>query len=163
MKHKNAEMIIVKANNTELVVFVKVVDSQDESGSYWAASSLSTLSIAENEFFLCLPQHKDACLHWLNGGSVQIKSEPSELDAITEYCGKLPETNWDEDIWCMHPLSVRIKPKKEKRWIATFPWSGNAFYVTPESFSSKDLLNDYVDMHYGRRELMVTHEIEVEV
>lgn len=72
-------------------------------------------------------------------GSVQIYPEAALRDAATP------------------------KTKKEKRWIATFPWTGNAFYVTPEHFDTKEMLSDYVYMHYGEQALMVFHQIEVEV
>lgn len=69
-KHKHADMIIAKANNMDLVVFYKKDDSEG-----WFVSSLDVMVYDgyDYEFFLCLPQHKDACLHWLNGGISQVE------------------------------------------------------------------------------------------
>ncbi|AUR83554.1 hypothetical protein NVP1036O_56 [Vibrio phage 1.036.O._10N.286.45.C3] len=113
MKHKNAEMIIAAANNTEMVVFVKVIDQEDESGNYWAVSSLSTLVTACNEFFLCLPQHKDACLHWLNGGDVEF------CDIDTWYsCDGWSKVWFGDTCGFMQEGNViRARRKKEKRFI----------------------------------------------
>jgi hypothetical protein len=67
-----------------------------------------------NDFFLCLPQHKEACLHWLNGGDVQDYYE-DEWTPVNSSDGK--------PSWSIHhafmdeEAEYRIKPKKEKRWI----------------------------------------------
>ncbi|AUS00563.1 hypothetical protein NVP1276O_70 [Vibrio phage 1.276.O._10N.286.54.E4] len=155
MKHKNAEMIIAKANNTELAVFVKVVDSQNESGSYWAPSSLSTLSIAENEFFLCLPQHKEVCLHWLNGGDIQV------LDSNWINVHPVESYPWeDEHDFMCEDSKIRIKPKKEKRWIAVNPDG----YVLPIHADSKESIRAHASSDTSRLTLGVQFiEIEVEV
>lgn len=156
MKHKHYEMIVAKAANMGLVCFVKRPDVE------WVECDDRILPcIDEHEYFLCLPQHKEACLHWLNGGEVQYRIA---LDVWTDASNNVSNAAWSSDNLLMDDqVEFRIKPKKEKRWIATFPWAGNAFYVTPESFSSEELLNGYVDMHYGKRDLMIVHQIEVEV
>lgn len=156
MKHKYYDKIVAKAANMELVVFTK-----STMANKWEVTSFGDLVKNEDfDFFLCLPQHKEAVLNCLNGGESQVASISSGW--LPANCGDPVE--WGGEWWYMNPNGEsRIKPKKEKRWIATFPWSGNDFYVTPESFASEGLLNDYVDMHYGRRDSMVTHEIEVEV
>ncbi len=159
MKHKNAEMIIAKVNNTELVVLVKVIDSQNESGSYWTVSSLSALSVAENKFFLCLPQHKKACLHWLNGGKLMIDN------------GKgLGEGRYTMDIRRNNPLTdfighpeytFRIKPMIEKVWVA-YHKDGFMFNEVGGSVSDIDdrvkshELSDFVGADWQYKEIEVT-------
>lgn len=157
MRHKHADMIIAKAENMDLTVFY--FDAEDKE---WRRRSFEMMISDETpvSYFLCLHKHKDACLHWLNGGSVQDFFEGEWTDC-TDYDGV---TDWScEHMFMLEEAEYRITPKKQKRLIATFPWSGNDFYVTPESFASEDLLNDYIDMYYGKRDLMLVHEIEVEV
>ena len=134
MRHKNAEMIIAATEDTELVVLIKVIDCESESGSYWAASSLSTLITACNEFFLCLPQHKDACLHWLGGGKSQSLSRGRWFD-INEW-----EHQWSETSGFMREdFTTRIKPKKEKRWIV---YRNGTVYG--EFLSKGDINDDFI-------------------
>lgn len=169
MKSKCAELFTAKLNDMDLVLFEK-----HKGWCKWSTAHESDryFMVSDNfEYFLCLPQHKEVCLHWLNGGDVQaIHFENQMPDSGVMFDSDFVDLEdevstypWKDNHIFMQDHEIKIKPKKEKRWIATFPWSGNAFYVTPESFASEFLLNDYVDMHYGRRELMVTHEIEVEV
>ena len=61
MKHRHADMIIAKANNVDLVVLSK-------SHGKWDLSHFSMMLSGEEDCFLCLPKHKKACLHSLNGG-----------------------------------------------------------------------------------------------
>lgn len=157
MKHKHYEMIVAKAANMELVVF-----QTDDELKEWHVLDRFPMWGESTNYFLCLPQHKDACLHWLNGGEVEARMRGTGREF--EHMTGNPNKDWsNKTVFTSDECDIRIKPKKEKRWIATFPWSGNAFCVTPESFASKELLNDYVDMHYGKRDLMLVHEIEVEV
>ena len=110
MKHKHHAMIVAKAENMELVVFAENINT----GEWWECS-LDFPFNSQQRFFLCLPQHNEngQCLHWLNGGDVEF-----------EHCGKWHScSDWSKG-W--HPASgfactsntIRIKPKKEKRWIA---------------------------------------------
>ena len=105
MKHANSEMIKAVADNTELVIFCK-----GNSGRWKAACPAD---IFYNDSFLCLPQHKDACLHWLNGGDVQIILQPE-----TKFLDwDRPSREWRPEVSFMFDNTFRIKPKKEKRWI----------------------------------------------
>lgn len=133
MKHVHYDKIVAKAENMKLETFI------NQDGEWRLMVNAFPMSEHFN-YFLCLPQHKEACLHWLNGGSVQVESEPRELNPLTEYCGKFPETNWDKDVWCMHPLSVRIKPKKEKRWIGVY-----GKHITENHFGSKSEVEKHVN------------------
>lgn len=108
MKHKHYEMIVAKAANMDLVLFNK---SENQDG--WSVSHETCLPVFSTcDYFLCLPQHKEACLHWLNGGEVQLVS-PEFSEFPCGYEEWLPSSVWmDKD------YTFRIKPKKEKRWIA---------------------------------------------
>lgn len=105
MKHKHYDMIIAKAANMDLVMFMNY-------GSQWVEVS-EQLPIAQGEcYFLCLPQHKEACLHSLNGGVAQAESSGEMLEHA------LREAEWDCNDWYMsEDFESRIKPKTEKRWI----------------------------------------------
>ena len=126
MKHKNAEMIKAVVDNVELVILVKVIDPENELGNYWSASSLATLAAASNDFFLCLPQHKEACLHWLNGGGVQaIHFENQMPDSGVMFDSDFVDVEdgvntypWKTNHIFMQEHEIRIKPKKEKRWLS---------------------------------------------
>ena len=108
MKHKHYEMIVAKAANMDLVVFIKKSDEEP-----WFVSSLDVLVYDgyEYNFFLCLPQHKEACLCWLNGGKSQVEytkaSYPYWCDIDSD------EVNWTAGhIFMDELLNIRIKPKK---------------------------------------------------
>lgn len=146
MKHKHAEMIKAKVDNMELVAFVKLT-------SMW--SEMDDRSIVPTDvnfdYFLCLPQHKDACLHYLNGGDVLVKSNlvPSWA-AVTH--GQL----WGKGIgWMREDAQYRIKPKKEKRWIV---W--DTAQSIPERESYKSLEDAMLNFDYPDAQFI---EIEVEV
>lgn len=134
MKHKHYEMIVAKAANMDLVVFVENINTEK-----WWECGLDLPFNNQQNFFLCLPRHKGACLHWLNGGKVEyfIRSKnkwgvvESIEDAIESECERLeclPQgeemkhfnpTEWSkESIFMRDDFKLRIKPKKEKRWIA---------------------------------------------
>ena len=148
MKHKNAEMIKAVVDNVELVVMAEVIEPEDDSRNYWAVSNLGVLAVASNSFFLCLPQHKEACLHWLNGGESQLEythqSYPTWNSIDSDAKG------WSiGNVFMDSSLKIRIKPKKEKRWIR---------------YSSKGVLKDeYINKPecINRGDQLI--EIEVEV
>lgn len=147
MKHKHYEMIVAKASNMGLVCFVKRPDVE------WVECDDRILPcIDEHEYFLCLPQHKDACLHWLNGGKSQVEytkaSYPYWCDIDSD------EVNWTAGhIFMDELLNIRIKPKKEKRWII---WNENqdSYHCT--------FLVDPSDKYEANFKFSI-HEIEVEV
>lgn len=79
MRHKNADMIKAKVDNVDLIVFSKAKNLGD-----WREVSLIALIVNDNfDFFLCLPQHKEACLHWLNGGDVLYSEFQSSWEQYT--------------------------------------------------------------------------------
>ena len=137
MKHKNSEMIKSVIDNTELVIFCEVIEHDNESGNYWAVSNLSSLVSCHNNFFLCLPQHKESCLHWLNGGEVQVR------DFVTSpFCDV---TDWSKE-WLADGCGFmvdswvfRIKPKKAKRWIGVYNHN-----VTSQHFDSIETAKSFI-------------------
>lgn len=112
-KHKHAELIKAKANNMELVVFMK----STEDGKWLKIIDFNVLPAFYDDYehFLCHQKHEKECLHWLNGGKVDIYEGESEKIKWTPInLGVV----WGE----YHPfmnssLIFRIKPRKEKRWI----------------------------------------------
>ena len=107
--HKYASMIKAKADNMELVVLRKHYE-----GEWVEVSNQEEIAIKQNgNYFLCLPLHKEACLHWLNGGEVEFNSE--FVDDWTEY---EPFKDWGlGSIFMQDDYKIRIKPRKEKLWI----------------------------------------------
>lgn len=115
MKHEYSEMIKVKSDNMELIVFGKV---HDDSNSSWVEVSFKEL--VEKHFcdyFVCLPQHKEACSHWLNGGDVSYPGENHSFDYY-DYESK-EDINWSVDNLFMEDVKpgINIKPTTVKRWI----------------------------------------------
>ena len=152
-------MIVAKAANMELVVFVKTCDN----GAWYEKGDNSACQWWEDsDYFLCLPQHKEACLHWLNGGKAETDRSFDEFVLVDEASDRYFKW-WPEGWFMREDYKSRIKPKKEKRWIATFPWNGNDSYVTPKHFRCKESLNCYIVNNYGARDYYQAIEIEVEV
>ena len=114
MKHKHYDLIVASVANMDLVMFVKL----DNHGGEWVESTVNpSIPWCEgSEYFLCLPQHKEACLHWLNGGEVEFEFLP---DGCGEFglAAPLSEAGWVIDHVFMDDQLIRIKPKKEKRVI----------------------------------------------
>lgn len=147
MKHKHYEMIVAKATNIELTVFYRYKNDEWEE-----ASSEMLVWDIKAEHFLCLPQHKEVCLHWLSGGEVQTTRECSDLgwDTLLPFDGVWSKVS---HFMCADIL-LRIKPKKEKRWIGTCK-----NFVTALNYPSIDECKDAV----GDDTSWEFHEIEVEV
>ncbi|AUR94786.1 hypothetical protein NVP1198B_76 [Vibrio phage 1.198.B._10N.286.54.F4] len=115
MKHKHYEMIVAKAANVDLVVLIK-----SKVNNRWEVlDSVCIPSFYEDtEYFLCLPKHneKGQCIHWLNGGDIQV------LDSNWINVNPAESYPWeDEHDFMCEDSKIRIKPKKEKRWIAVLP------------------------------------------
>ena len=155
MKHKHFEMIVAKAGNMDLVVF-----SQNQKDNSWLVQNdQGTTDFGDLvNYFLCLPQHKDACLHWLNGGELYINN------------GKgLGEGNYTLSIKTHKPLSdfighpeyqFHIKPKKEKRWIVL---NYKLNVVSSNFCKSLEDARAYVSNHFAYPDDVQYIEIEVEV
>ena len=128
MKHVHYDKIVAKAANMDLVVFYKLPCEE-----WWQPDSECEAlpDEVEIDYFLCLPQHKEAVLTLLNGGDIQITTEshwdePIELTS-KEWCGKWNSCHMN---WYMSPhCQSRTKPRKEKRWIlySDIPFSMEVF------------------------------------
>lgn len=150
--HKHAEIIKAKADNMDLSLFGNAI------GGEWRECTLADLTIATGfyDFFLCLPQHKETCLHWLNGGGCQLRFEDSwGAGAVT----KEEIGDWRDNLIWMKDQEIRIKPRKEKRWIAV----NNSGYATPMTFISKQECENYVSVSYQKCPGVTWQHIEIEV
>lgn len=136
MRHKHADMIIAKAENMDLVLLVKLMNQPDFD---WVecVSGVKLPFDQERDYFLCLHEHKDYCLHWLNGGSVQDYFE-DEWSACSGYDGN---NNWSyEHMFMLEEAEYRIAPKKEKRWIAVNAKTGDTSNL---SSNEADIIEEY--------------------
>lgn len=109
MKHKHYDMIVAKAANMELVVFL-------ENNQGWSEKeNQSDIQFHEQfDYFLCLPQHKEVCLHWLNGGKAEALHEDFGLMELADS----EAIEWGvKSVFIKDSIEIRIKPKKEKRLI----------------------------------------------
>ena len=150
-------MIVAKAANMDLVVLAKSLKwHQVDKEDYMFFSE-------HDEYFLCLPQHKDACLHWINGGDVQDLYNEEWTD-----CTPLSKTiNTDSEnslkfsyhhMFMNEEFNFRIKPKKVKRWIA---YGTNSQKMGVRTFSSKcECIDQYGDE--GLNGPVQYFEIEIE-
>ena len=131
MKHKNYEMIKAVAYNTELVIFFN--DTEDNE---WRPCSFEMLFSpdVDTEYFLCLPQHKEACLHWLNGGEVEF-----EYDSKWHSCSYWSREWYETSGFTCEDNKLRIKPKKEKRWIGVYNHN-----VTSQHFDSIETAKSFI-------------------
>jgi hypothetical protein len=155
MKHENAEMICAKVNNMNLIMFIKRSKHCEWSviNEAWDLSFITGSN--PYSFFLCLPQHKDACLYWLNGGSVQYRIA---LDVWTDAADNVSNAAWTPDnLFIDDQVEFKIKPKKEKRWIA---YSSDQKRLGVLSFYSEQEARDYYIHEVDQPQFI---EIEVEV
>ncbi|UYE90945.1 hypothetical protein [Vibrio phage vB_VaS_L1] len=141
-EHNNAAILKAYADNTDLVIFML------GSSSKWSRTNPKALmDYPDDDFFACLPKHEKPCLHWLNGGD-------AEVNVVSEWRGIRHYTMWDDVSSFMDSrFCIRIKPRKEKRWIIFSPSHGDV---------NKILFQEKPDMrNYGEHCQLV--EIEVEI
>lgn len=119
-RHKHADKIIAKAENMDLVV---IANHGDKSNPNWVVTSDKgsvNFPIWQKgcDYFLCLEKHKEACLHWLNGGEIEERgfyNDNGNFGEITIFGA----SNWGPNhVFMSDKSEFRIKPRKEKRWIA---------------------------------------------
>lgn len=150
--HKHAEMIKAKADNMELVVLL------NKYGKWQACHETSLPIYSDCEYFLCLPQHNEACLHWLNGGDVEEKGIGADDKYFEDpFEGEPCPFKWYKYHSFMDKDSVfRIKPKKEKRIVAVRKTDGfvECCHFKDEHEANKNGCNN---IHWSY------HKIEVEV
>ncbi len=153
--NKHVDIITAKANNMELVVFFS-------DGAKWRELPDDYFPVfdTKKEYFLCLPQHEETCLHWLNGGEIQILCQFKHRKDWVSFCGKLKEIKWsDIDCWMQEDTQIRIKrikPKKEKRWILV----NEIDCFQPRMFDNEGNADHALQ---GSHPNWSKHEIEVEV
>ena len=140
MKHKYYDMIVAKAANTDLIQFIKINKVWERVGS----RDGETVNFSSGyEYFLCLPKHKEACLHWLNGGNVEgVHKEypPRVLDDYGTF-------EWSyESTFMKESVEIRILPKKEKRWIG---YCANTNQTFPHPQKGKEAAEDYAMRNYN--------------
>ena len=126
-------MIVAKAENMELIKFARRdggdwVVCQDQDGVN------STRMDPSWDYFLCLPQHKEACLHWLNGGEVEF-----EYDSKWHSCSYWSREWYETSGFTCEDNKLRIKPKKEKRWIGVYNHN-----VTSQHFDSIETAKSFI-------------------
>ncbi|QGT52273.1 hypothetical protein [Vibrio phage MZH0603] len=111
--HKHYEMIMAKAENTELTVIVGHRD-----GHWWNSGvDKNVISFdAIFNYFLCRPKHAEACLHWLNGGTVKISHGEDSTPVKTRLNGNKP--TWEPDhIFMCNTVTITSEVKKREKWI----------------------------------------------
>lgn len=148
--HKHAKMIKAKADNMDLVLLRKTPTSEywEICRSDWMPTDL------QDEFFLCLPQRKEACLHWLNGGEVEFNSE--FVDDWTEY---EPIKVWGlGSVFMQDDYKIRIKPLKEKRHIYISKLGATTYAKKTKEEAARE-----VSIMGGSFEVWKHYEIEIEV
>ena len=128
-KHKHYEIGVAKLANTKLVVFIK-----DGSDWFFDDTSESYNFRSDVEYFLCLPQHKEACLHWLNGGEVEF-----EYDSKWHSCSYWSREWYETSGFTCEDNKLRIKPKKEKRWVGVYNHN-----VTSQHFDSIETAKSFI-------------------
>ena len=155
MKHKHHDKIVAKAANTGLVQLIKMDGEWEDAGLSYKFISFSE----EYDYFLCLPQRKNACLHWLNGWEVQGE-DPNRPNYFYDYANFVDRKKWSCTSWYMRKdINVRIKPKKEKRWI--LECSGTL--LTTRLFTAESSAQQFLGQSGHSTDCVQFIEIEVEV
>ncbi len=161
MKHKHYDKIVAKAENMDLVVLIK-----SKVTNRWEVLDSSCIPsfYEESEYFLCLPQHKEVCLHWLNGGEVQDFFEGewvycASLAHATEAGGDNTLEFSEHHMFMNEEFQFRIAPKKEQRWILEC----NGTLLTTRIFTNKDAAKLWIDEFDRADEGVSVVEIEIEV
>ena len=115
-KHPHAEIIKAKADNMDLVVFVRMAYGGD-----WSEVSEKECLPSfhpDNEYFACLPQHKEACLGWLNGGEIQWSDDFIGWTDKGNYINDLESQKFfPGNAFMLDDNKFRTKPRKETRHV----------------------------------------------
>lgn len=155
MRHKHYDMIMTKAANMELETFIK-------SDGKWSAM-VNAFPISEDfEYFLCLPQHKDACLAWLNGMDVLVQDFPNRHCDSKRILTASSFSGWHDATVFMFDCEISIKPKKEKRWIITMISDNIPTLCGQQLHITEEAAREFAELH-GNSEHLQFIEIEVEV
>lgn len=152
MKHVHYDKVAANDENMNFIFFVRWKDWE------WKERQCDDDQLnfsCGNEYFLCLTKHnKDGqCLHWLNGGDVQVRYPEKSWVDLDKYDD---DTIWPHDSeFMLDGCEIRIKPKKEKRWIVFSIGSEGVVAI----FYNPQIAKDYVGSDSGYQVI----EIEVEV
>lgn len=147
MKHKNAEIIKAKADDMSLVVFAKSLKWHEVDADDFQFFN------KHEEYFLCLPQHKEVVIRSLNGEVAEFES----VDEIGSHA--LERAYWRSNDWYMDVnYKSRIIPKKEKRWIAA-----TRFNCVDKLFDKKSQAEEFVTAFYPNNKTSDFQFIEIEV
>ncbi|NUW71403.1 hypothetical protein HOP38_02615 [Vibrio mediterranei] len=134
MKHKHYEMIVAKAANMELVQFRNIDGEWIEKDG----DSKGVSFYADYQYYLCLGQYKKECLHWLNGGEVQMRRPGREWLTLEKF---ERDPKWHTHCGFMKDeYGFRIKPVTKKRWIAV---SRNSAQTSPLFNYEKEIKSAY--------------------
>lgn len=160
-KHKHYDMIVAKAENTDLAVFYKAVHESE-----WKDLPRSPFPvfIETNEYFLCLPERKEACLDWLNGGSYLYSTDGAHFSKLVDChhggsswsdcmnghaclswinpnhtLKKKPKTINVNGYTCPEP--IRVKPEHQREYWYFDSWLEDGVSYTRWSDASIDNLN----------------------
>jgi len=134
--HKHAAMIKAKADNMDLVVFIQHDQTEWE------------------QVLICLPQHKEACLHWLNGGEIEYDNMKNWI----AYDLTIDNPKYPLQDFTGLEFNFRIKPRKEKRHIYISKLGATTYAKKTKEEAAREVSimggSFYVWKHY---------EIEIEV
>ncbi|NQX83975.1 MAG: hypothetical protein HRS57_02150 [Mycoplasmataceae bacterium] len=153
VSHENAEIIKAKIDNMDLFTFIKPLYADT-----WEENYINDIcGNVGADYFICHPKNKRAVLHWLNGGTIQ------QLNCVEEWEDK-PNFNFnkDKDSWhyFLRELRIRIKSKKEPRWIG-IDVNQN---ITTEPFRTEEELDKYANEHirvYDFQPIMIFVDVAI--
>lgn len=113
MKHKHYDKIVAKSANMNLVVFCR--DTYHAEEGWFETPNLPIQD--EFDYYLCLPQHREACLTWLNGANInftfdgwfdvvaEVKAQSLKEGFLLGYkqCGMdIDQGQWTDDSECLN-------------------------------------------------------------
>lgn len=153
MQYKHKELILAKVDNPELVVFWKLADGKWME--YLCNGEFPKFS-NDQEYYLCLPQHKDVCLAWLNGASIQDYFE-GEWSKCKDYDG----SPWSWHVEVMNEeCHLRVMPKKVTYYGAFDTEYSEVMYISDDIEYVTDSINEASTMGDNNYQL-ISFEVEV--
>ena len=153
MKHEHYDMIVAKAENMDLIQFV-----YNNHFEKWVecAGQEDVRFVDGGMYFLCLPKHKEACLHWLNGGDIDYLDSNEGWVRHSKYTESI---KWNHRMMLVDPEEkFRIKPRKEKRCIAVTKQN-----CVDKLFDTKTQAKEFVAAFYPNNKCSDFQLIEIEV
>ena len=118
--HAHIDMICAKAANMELIMFAR--EGERDDGQWYEIKCMPRWR--GKNYFLCHRKHKYTVLRSLNGEVAEFET------SVEEGVHALEKADWHPLSWYMFENTTsRIKPRKEKRWIAYNRDNGNVYGV----------------------------------